>query len=296
MGGDGHVGGLGFERGVDHARVDSLELIDVRHALARFAQLLLRAKIGPHCVVELQIAATGVVERLHRLLVGIAEIVEEAVEIGIDALLDAVLGEAEMQHRRRRDGHLRRDLGVGFEKLEVRQHRMVGKADLAHDAQPLRLGLHAVELDALLGLVNLDAVEHPEKVEVPPGAAELAVGRKLKAELLLPLDDLLDLAVLDRLELDGGEGALFALGPRFLERRRAQEAADMVGTKRRFGSLHRSGSYGQSTASKGTPAAAASTTKRQANCPARRGGTHPIIRAGRRRRVNACPCGGSRRR
>ena len=31
---------------------------------------------------------------------------------------------------------------------------MVGKADLAHDAQPLRLGLNAAELDALLGLVT----------------------------------------------------------------------------------------------------------------------------------------------
>src|SRR5438128_10945129 len=105
---------------------------------------------------------------------------------------------------------------------------MVGKADLAHDAQPLRLGLHAVELDALLGLVNLDAVEHPEKVEVPPGAAELAVGRKLKAELLLPLDDLLDLAVLDRLELDGGERAVFALGPGFLGRGRRRAAPGIV--------------------------------------------------------------------
>src|SRR5258708_37845432 len=113
---------------------------------------------------------------------------------------------------------------------------MVGKADLAHDAQPLRLGLHAAELDALLGLVNLEAVEHPEKVEVPPGAAELAVGRKLKAEFLLPLDDPLDLAVLDRLELGGGDGTLFALGPPVLERRRAQDAPDLLGPKRPGGS------------------------------------------------------------
>ena len=36
---------------------------------------------------------------------------------------------------------------------------------------------------------------------MPPGAAELAVGRELEADLLLLLDDLLDLAVFDRLEL-----------------------------------------------------------------------------------------------
>src|SRR5262249_53069193 len=150
--------------------------------------------------------------------------------------------------------------------------------------------------DAVLGLVNLDAVEHAEKIEVPPGAAELAVARQLKAELFLLLDDLLDLAVLDRLELGGADGALFALGARFLERRRAQEAADMIGTERRFGLLHRSGSLGQLTASKGTLAAAASTTKQQAKCPPRRGGAQTTIQVGRRRRVNACLAGASRRR
>src|SRR5258706_6111543 len=180
-----------------------------------------------------------------------------------------------MQHRRRRDGHLRRDLGVGFEKLEVRQHRMVGKADLAHDAQPLRLGLYAAELDALLGLVNLDAVEHPEKVEVPPGAAELAVGRKLKAEFLLPLDDLLDLAVLDRLELGGGDGTLFALGPRFLERRRAQEAADMVGTKRRVGSPSPTGPHRATTAGKSPAGPGGCNPKTPAEVPAPPPGAPP---------------------
>ena len=61
---------------------------------------------------------------------------------------------------------------MSLEKLEVLQHRMVGEADLAHDAQALRLGLHAAELNALVGVVNLDAVEHAEEIEVPPGAAD----------------------------------------------------------------------------------------------------------------------------
>src|SRR5262249_8505699 len=97
-------------------------------------------------------------------------------------------------------------------------------------------------------------------------------------------------------ELGGGNGALFALGARFLERRRAQEAADMVGTERRFGSLHRSGSPGQLTASKGTPAPAASNTKQRAKYPPRRAGTNTIVRGGRRSRVNVSPCGAIRRR
>ena len=40
----------------------------------------------------------------------------------------------------------------------------------------------------------------PEEIEMPPGAAELAVGGELQPDLFLLLDDLLDLAVLDRFE------------------------------------------------------------------------------------------------
>src|SRR5207244_1200206 len=105
---------------------------------------------------------------------------------------------------------LRHDLGVGLEKSEVLEHRVVGKSDLALDAQALRLGLHAAELDALVGLEQLHPVEHAEEVEMPPGTAELAVARELQADLLLLPDDLLDLAVLNRLELGRRDGAFFA--------------------------------------------------------------------------------------
>src|SRR4029079_5193835 len=153
---------------------------------------------------------------LHGLLIGLPQIVKEAVEIGIHVLLDAVLGQTESRPRRRRNGHLRQYAGVGLEKLEVLQHRMVGEADLADDAQALRLGLHAAELDALVAFVEIDAVEHAEEIEVPPGPPELAVGRELEADLLLLLDDLPALAVLDGLELGRRDHALLALGTRLL--------------------------------------------------------------------------------
>ena len=76
-------------------------------------------------------------------------------------------------------------------------HRMAREADLADDVGPLGLGLHAGELDAVLDLLHLDAVERAEEIEVPPGAAELAVGCELQAAFLLLSDDLLDLGVLD---------------------------------------------------------------------------------------------------
>src|SRR5262245_57497532 len=118
------------------------------------------------------------------------------------------------------------------------EHRMVGKADLADDARAFCPRLHALERDALLHDVALGAVEAPEEVEMPPGAAELAVGDRLQPGLLLLLDHALDLAVLDRLQLGRVDRALGVLLASFLDRGGAEQAADMVGTKRRLGSLH----------------------------------------------------------
>ena len=69
---------------------------------------------------------------------------------------------------------------------------------------------------------DVDAVKPVQEIEVPPGAAELAVGGELQPDLLLLLDDLDDLSVLDLLLLRGRDLALFAFGARFLDRRRAQ--------------------------------------------------------------------------
>src|SRR6185503_19427585 len=103
---------------------------------------------------------------------------------------------------------------------------MIGREiELARDLQALGLGLHAMELDALRSAHALAAREMPEEIEVPPGAAELAIGGELQAHLLLLGDDLLDLRVLDRLELGRSDLALLALGAGFLQRRRAQQTA-----------------------------------------------------------------------
>src|SRR5437762_624944 len=119
-----------------------------------------------------------------------------------------------------------------LEEPEVLEHRMVGEADLANNAHRLRLGFDTGELDAVVGGVTLDAVEMLEKVEVPPRAAVFAVGRELQPQPFLLGNDLHDLAVLDLAELRGGDLTLLPLGSRILERRRAQDAADMVGTER----------------------------------------------------------------
>ena len=53
----------------------------------------------------------------------------------------------------------------------------------------------------------------------------------LQADVFLPLDDLFDLAVFDRFERRGVDFAALALGARVLQRRGAQQAADMIGAE-----------------------------------------------------------------
>ena len=68
-------------------------------------------------------------------------------------------------------------------------------------------------------VIERDAVETAEEIEMPPGAAEFAVGGELEPDLFLLLDDLLDLAVFDLAQRVGRDLAALALGARLLERR-----------------------------------------------------------------------------
>ena len=116
-------------------------------------------------------------------------------------------------------------------------HRMAGKADLAGDLHALIARRHRGEGDAGIHHVALDAVEAPEKVEMPPRAAEFAVGDRLQAGRFLFADDGFDLAIFDGLERRGVDLALGMLLARLFQRGRAQQRADMIGAERRFGAL-----------------------------------------------------------
>ena len=87
-------------------------------------------------------------------------------------------------------------------------HRVAGKADLAGDLDAFVARRHRGERDAGVHDVLFDAVEAPQKIEVPPRAAEFAVGDRLQAGRLLLLDDVLDGAVFHRLQLGGADLAL----------------------------------------------------------------------------------------
>src|SRR5262249_35426527 len=130
-------------------------------------------------------------------------------------------------------------VGIFLQKAEMVQHRVIGrKIHLADHADGVVTGLHARKLNAGVWMKQLAAGQIAKKIEVPPGAAELTVGRKLEADRGLLVHDLLDLHVLDLAQLFGGNIALFELGARFLDFRWPEQAADLVGAERRLCSLH----------------------------------------------------------
>jgi GNAT superfamily N-acetyltransferase len=114
-------------------------------------------------------------------------------------------------------------------------------SDLAGDLQTLVARGHCGEGDAGVHHIFLDAVETPEEVEMPPRAAEFAIGNRLQTDLFLLAYDAFDLAVLDRFQRRGIDRALGELGARVPQRRRAQQAADMIGAERRRGALGHGG-------------------------------------------------------
>jgi hypothetical protein len=77
-----------------------------------------------------------------------------------------------------------------------------------------------------------------EKIEMPPGAAEFAIGRELQPERGLFVHDLFDFQIFRLAQNFGRYLAFLQLRPRFLDPWRPQQAANLVGTEWGFGSLH----------------------------------------------------------
>ena len=224
---------------VGQARIALRQRFGLVAALLGVRALARIAGHRPGGVVELQIAAAGVVEGADRRPIGFGDIVKERVQIGIDVFADGRTALPEMQRARRRYRHFRHDARVRLQKLEMLEHRMTGETDLAVDLERVRLGLHAVELDAVVGEVELHAVEAAKKSKCHQVAAKLAVGGEFQPDLLLLLDRPFDLAVFDRAQCFGSDLVALAFGARLFQRRRPQQASDMVGAERRRGALHR---------------------------------------------------------
>ena len=119
------------------------------------------------------------------------------------------------------------------------QERVVAEGDLVAEHQLGALGLGALELyRPRFGIDVLDILQALQEVEVPHGAAELAVGDGLQARLFLLFHQVCDGGVLGGGQLLAGDGSGGEIGARLLEGLGAQEAADDVICVRGIGDSH----------------------------------------------------------
>src|SRR6267378_7194158 len=180
-------------------------------------------------VVDLQVRAAGGREVADLLAVGARDVAPEFLHVRVGFRIDDLAAASHVQVRRRRDAELRGLPGLAFQELERLEHdgsRPSYFLVYNHHRARLRLGaVFAVELERVLALGGDDAVEAGEEVDVPEGAAELAVGHRLQAGGFLHPHCFADAAVLDVPELRG----FICAG--LLQRSGAQKAADMVGAK-----------------------------------------------------------------
>ena len=232
-----HVGGNIRHRFVDEIGVNAGQIVGVIAAVPHLLAIFRIAQHGDEHFVELYVAASGVGESPHRFFVGLTKIGEECIEVRVDRLVDRCPYRPAIERGRRGNRHFRRPASMRFEKFEVLQHRMAGKTDLAGDAHAFIAGGDGGKSDTAIHHVTLDAIETPQEIEMPPRAAELAVADCLQADRLLLFDDVFDRAVFHDLQRAGRDLAFGVAFARISKRCRPQQAADMIGTKWRFGSL-----------------------------------------------------------
>jgi hypothetical protein len=127
-----------------------------------------------------------------------------------------------VEHRGRGNGEFRGPRRYGVEEAEVVDHDRLAVAQLPGERRNRRLLLGAAELRSRV-LPQRHALETGEEIEVPPVAAEFAVGDRGEADRLLSCDRLADRVLLERAVI-----APACLG----EPARAQQAADMIGVER----------------------------------------------------------------
>jgi hypothetical protein len=78
---------------------------------------------------------------------------------------------------------------------------------------------------------GLDAIQPGQEVDVPELAPEFSVRHPTQAGRLLPGNHILDGAILDRLQFGRSDFEALVAGARYSELRRAQQAADVIGTE-----------------------------------------------------------------
>ena len=191
------IGGFSFQRRTDDGCIDRRQLVRIVAARLRLLALVRITHHGPGGVIELQIAAASIVESADRLSPRHSDIREKLIDVRVDLLAHQRAPLPEVKGAGGRDAHFRNDPAMCLQKLEMFNLRMTDEFHLSGNLYCFVLCLDTVKLNACGSSDRFDTFETAEKIEMPPGAAEFAIGCELQSDFFLLPDDLLDLAVFD---------------------------------------------------------------------------------------------------
>ncbi|MNC11344.1 hypothetical protein D3C75_590380 [compost metagenome] len=167
---------------IQHFGINLRQLVRVITTLANVLTLRVRTQICPNGVVKLQITAACCVKCLNRIAPRSRQIVEIFFQIRVYGAVDCITSTAEMQHARAWDRHFWHGIATdALQIAEIFQHRVFTEAQFADHSHAVRFGLHAVKLNALLGLITLNTLQAIEKVKMPPRTTKLAVSHHMQA-------------------------------------------------------------------------------------------------------------------
>ena len=236
MDGDAQFLGRAGDDRVDDVDIGLEQILPIVAARAQQLARAVVAELDERGLVDLQIGAARIGERLHFLVVGGDEVGPEIVEIGIDLAADMVAAGAVVDIGRAGQRHLGRALGQRLEEREVARVARALPCDLArHLGDAAR---HAVAMRVGLAPALLLAERDGDARDARGGegigigvAAELAVGDGLEPHLLLHRHDIANRLVLLGAQLLVVDPVDVVLDARLEEMRRAQQAADMVGAE-----------------------------------------------------------------
>src|SRR4029077_4724433 len=169
-------------------------------------------EVGQAGVVELQVGTAQGAQPLDLVGVGGGQVGPKALHVRVHHGVHRGGAAAVVHHVRRRDG----ELGHGRADVVAQEDECVGE-DRVHDAKlAVDVDGGRGELDIPGGVVELYgqvagglgyAAQGVDEVHVPGRAAELAIGGRLQADLLLHLDRGGNHLVLDRRQVSGADPA-----------------------------------------------------------------------------------------
>ena len=237
---DREVVGAAADGGVDQLGVGVRQGVGIVAALDRAGAHHRIAEVREVGVVELEVAAAGGVQGVDLGPVAGGEIGEEPLEVGIGVEVDRRPPTAEVDHRRRRDRHLRR---LRDDRLQVAEVVDLDVADVAQRPDDGEAGRRHVDGVGGIGAGgdvagDGDAAELFEEVEVEPRPAVLAVRDAAHPQRLDLTDGGGDRLVLHGAQLVGGDRPGGPLGAGAVDDVGAQQAADLLGAERRLQGTH----------------------------------------------------------